>query len=260
MLKLEKKPRNQEITVTLRDRDRRFNRTFLTAFAIAASLHLFAGILFQIRPFLLGSSEKILPPVSVNADLTGLSEEKDKIALAQLDKTERLPRTIQEPRYSSPALPALPPASIQRRIEYVMKNDLQTSPFAKMENEISSPDFTAMERHRLFTPLSILISGNLADKIIENDGLNATLASMTKALPGQGNAIRHSRSLYAVQMENQSGQIFWYEPQEKPDNPAHKQIAESILQHLRFQQESHPFVTTGEIEIVFAVPEPEHES
>lgn len=248
MLKLEKISRSREIMVSLRDRDPRFNRTFIIAFAIAFSLHLLAGVLFTIRPFLLDSSELILPPIAASADL---SVNRESMALAKVDKTERLHRTIPEPRYSVPKVPELTEVTVNRQKEYVMKKELTAAPFAMIEKEVFSPDFTAWESSKQHAPVQILVSGPLADKTIEVNGADSV------ELPLLNSDMRSNliRALYAVEVENQSGQIFWYESQQKLENLEYRRLAEKILLNLRFHQDTKAFVTPGEIEIVFTFPE-----
>ncbi len=61
MLKLEKTSR-RDICVSIRDRQNRFDRTFLQAFAIAIGLHLGAIILFQIHSFI-SMGDTVLPAI-----------------------------------------------------------------------------------------------------------------------------------------------------------------------------------------------------
>lgn len=250
MLKLEKTSRTHDIMVSLRDRDSRFNRTFLTAFAIAAGLHLAAGVLFSIRPFLLGSSELILPPVAASADLTAMQEEKDNIAVAQLDKGDRLPRTILEPPYSKPIIPEIPPSAVSRKREYVMKTEPAALSFALLEEEFFTPDFLANAPTKEYIPLTISISGQLASRGLETMH-DDSLAPLTKPVPCHGANPRQFRAQYAVEVENRSGRVFWYEPQNEIEDPACKQLAENVLQKLRFHPSDQSFVTPGEVEIVF---------
>lgn len=257
MLKLEKNSRNHDVSVSFRSRDSRFNRTFLTAFGIALALHVIAGTLFQIRPFLLGSSEVILPPVAASADLTDPAEENENIAIASVDKNDHLPRLITEPRYSKPAAPDIAAASINRHMEYVMKKETSANanPFAAIEQDLHSPDLDYIEGILQFTPVTVRVSGQLADKSIEGKSIDDELVDMTKPVPCHATSVNHVSTLYDVRVEDRTGRIFWFEPKQPVEDPAHKQAAENILQRLRFQTDNRTFVTSGEIEIVFTIPD-----
>ena len=112
MLKLEKVSKTLDINITLRKRERFFNRTFLQALGIALGLHIMAIVLFPIAMSTFRGSLAVLPPVSVAAELPSESSvttvrEEEEISPRYL----RPPRSIALARPSWPA-PELPPLEL----------------------------------------------------------------------------------------------------------------------------------------------------
>lgn len=106
MLKLEKASKNREIFIRLRSKKTFLDSTFQRALLIALGLHLFAALLFQISPFKL-SNESLLPPIVVEADLSGVNEENDGGISAHIDPEERHHSSLLIPLSILPEAPPL---------------------------------------------------------------------------------------------------------------------------------------------------------
>ena len=207
MLRLEKKDRDNNIHISLRTKEPVINRPLLLAFFLAIGVHLLAILLFHIKPFGLGTSEFVHSPVSVTIDLnTGAIE--DTAALAQIDQGQISSRYILEPPVSKPHLPEMEQAHLIRQMEYIKVNDPLINPFASTEKDmLQAPSFAIDPPFKEFIPLSIHISGTLAFKQTM-DFTNSLPPSLLKPVPCIAKNLVQQRAIYAVQVEDKTGQIF----------------------------------------------------
>lgn len=238
MLKLEKSAKADEITIVLRQRDRFFNAALVKAFSIALGLHLLAALLFEVQVFKIIGSQTIFPPMMVDADLANGLEGNIFI---DINETDLQPLTVKEP-HGSPFVFVDPPAKKDSYALNLMENTgtSSTTLFASIEKPDFVPDDVKWGCCRSGSQKIYLhVAGPLAGRPMEwnlTTGANYRVPYL---------------AVYAVQVDDQSGTIFWYEPKHKVVNAALDRIAENILREIRFNTVNGSFVTPGEIEIHF---------
>jgi hypothetical protein len=119
------------------------------------------------------------------------------------------------------------------------KNDY----FKSSNQEIYPIDFMVSKKdHGSQKPISIKISGPLAEKEVLNEGRNDIEIPLLST---------DCRIIYTVQIDDKSGSIFWYEIKEMEGNMDIEAVAQKILKTIRFRVNEDSFVTTGEVEIYF---------
>lgn len=237
MLKLEKIGR-RDISVSLRDKQNRFDRTFLKAFAIAIALHLGALILFHIHPFI-AIGDKILPPSLVESDIAFGNND----ILAEIEREGIPQRHLLEPKMSILDIPAMPEPYLQRNLEYIKENSLLDNPFLEIEEdwEYLASDGKSIPIPK---PIQVHVSGELAKIPLINDG--STHQDLSSFSTSTGT--HQSLIVYTVQVESTTGRIFWYMPKNGKTIPMNG-LVEKILSDIRFQTDPKTFIHTGEIEI-----------
>jgi len=243
MLKLEKAIRNGDISIELRQKEPFFTVNLRNALLVALAFHLSAILIFHITPMLL-SSNKILPPAIVEINF----DDPEGAALAALDPEMGPKRHLLAPKMSSPELPRIPQLTVMEQMEYFQETSLMDSLFTAIEIKKEEERFFQSSLISMVQPskaIEIHITGALAEKM-------ETLPEIPLAL--RDTAMKNSgRLLFAVQVDNRNGQVFW--KQKKAENRdarlEHQQLAEKILQELKFTLNPDYFVTAGEIEMTF---------
>ncbi|MBA3958185.1 MAG: hypothetical protein H0X51_07320 [Parachlamydiaceae bacterium] len=235
MLKLVRS-RNREISIRLKNKAVFFNKPFLIALSAALSLHLLALLLFHIHPFFI-SSDRILPPIMVEADLSELLMDGDQGTLAQVKKDEVPGRHALTPPKSHPEIPLMPMLLSDRH--HVIQQPLkQSNPFLSLEENW---DFLSQKPIPKKTPLNIAVSGLLAER-----PLTETVIQPPPSLE------RDYRLVYHVEVENKTGCICWYAPVLAAENSVYRKWTEEALKRIRFAPSEEGFMTAGEIEFSFA--------
>ena len=59
------------------------------------------------------------------------------------------------------------------------------------------------------------------------------------------------RAVYAVQLDDKTGKLFWYEPRDNGEPKEIYKASGQILNSILFETTEDSFITTGEIEIHF---------
>lgn len=239
MLKLEKGSRDSQICVTVRDKDRIFTNTFLKALSIALGIHFGLLAIFQIAPFKLRLSEKIFPPVLVEADSSNTLEGS---VLANIE-APRLKNLYLELPPPLPTLQSFPTFIAASHVEFRKEESPIANPFSDIEKEMVTPDFKRKESREL-PSISLVISGNLGNKKLEKDPLK------NRVLPAIAQ-VEQTRAIFSVLVENRTGSIFWYEPKQLTGVNSLDRFAESIVKDLSFIPETKTPVVAGEVELHF---------
>ena len=236
MLKLEKASKNHDIYIRMRYRERFYNSSLKKALYIALSLHLFAGLLFHISPFKL-FSERILPPIVVEADLSESIEESENGTLAHLEGEETPLRALLTPKSSSPKLPALPKLILLSKLEIFNQEILAINPFIEIEKDYRQNSFKTTFKYQ--PSIQVAVSGPLAQK--DPPYLNYPMSI----------DIPFSEKLsFDVQVQNKTGKIFWISAKKNHSQSLNK-LAEQVLKEIEFPKEFNEFITSGEIDIMF---------
>jgi hypothetical protein len=105
MLRFERKSRNRDVSISLRNQDKLLNRLSMTAFGIALGFHLFGVLLFQVSSFKISGITSVLPPVVVRSDTVTSS---DSVVFANIEGTHEVIPQIKTPPFSVPELPSMP--------------------------------------------------------------------------------------------------------------------------------------------------------
>lgn len=234
MLRLEK-TRGKEICISLRPRERAFSHTLLYAFAIALSLHVLAALIFHVGSFFMQDAG-IASPISVEADLA------DAGTFAMFKKEMHQQHYHLAPNTSEPVHHAIEVSDSKTDSIIALRDTPSSNPFLPIEGEWNP--FAATGHKRKSSALRIHVFGALAEVPLLSDG-TATLTTELAALK------RSSRATYAVQIEHQEGRVFWHMPTQKQEDPILNQLAQRILQNMRFKSIPSCFVTLGEIEFSF---------
>jgi hypothetical protein len=250
MLKLEKNS-NQEITFKIRDKEKIFNRTFMNAFFLAMGLHLFAIIIFQVKPFGLANSDLILPTISVETDKV---LNKNQIATAETRIAEIFSRGILEPALSQISLPDIPKNTFISHIEFIHKNNSLLHPFIELEQEYHKPWLGKIEFPIISQPLLIKASGRLANRKFSSP-LVEEWNDLYKEELFPKNSLKKYRVIFLVEIEDKTGEVFWFTAKETSENNLVNKIAEKFIHEIIFEKKDSSFISSGEIEFFFHLPE-----
>lgn len=247
MLKLEKIAKTLEISITLRQRERIWSKAFVQALIIAIGLHIFAGLLFNVRLAKIMGSQTVFAPILVESDLSTLP---DNSVIAQLDTDEVLPRHIKEPKGSKPALPSIPvKPGFGKDMHLNRTCDSDCDTFQALEAKMYNLEFSLSlpSTGSSTKPVIIQTSGRLDHENLVTEGWENMDLSPLSTL-----ANRSYRKTYNVRIENKTGCAFWFEPDCPGANDSSlDSLAENILKNMRFETKENAFVTAGTIEIIF---------
>lgn len=257
MLRLEKVSRNREIHISLRAKEHRFNRSFIIALCLAISLHLSAAFIFHIGPFKIFDGGLILPPAMVTAEIENdFDRDVENQAVAQIDNEGIPQRYLLMPKLSTLTLPKIAEPSVFKEIEFIKEKDPTFNPFLKIERDLQQIYFVKDEPPKEYIPIQIFVSGSLDQNNFLRDDLEMKeFFSLFFPKKNSSSYLKYYRVLYAVQVESKTGQVFWFEAKEKSDVEEMNHIAEKMIKNMRFKKEEKSFVSLGEIEIHFTVPE-----
>lgn len=237
MLKLEKFSPN-EIHIRIRDKDQIFNPPLLKALGLALGIHLLALLLFHVSPFKIGFFENARPPAQVEADLTHDLQNLDHAILADPENEGRLARAIFERQELIPGLPAL---EIPRlgKVEFGSEKVGSGNPFYQIEKTVFQPELGPRWVSGLAPPVAVFLSKNLI------------LEEMPEILRPEIGGPLEERVIYQVQVNSQTGKVFWFEIVEKTTRPELNLYAQKLLLDLHFHAEPQTFITSGEVEVHF---------
>jgi hypothetical protein len=219
MLKLEKTSQHSGLTVRLREQQGFFEPRLLKALAIALVLHCGALFFFHVIPFAI-STTFIFPPVEVHSDhpLEGVTT----FATSYLeDNEELLPPPvsimtgldwflIQQPSILEPS-PTLDPLALQSLEE-------------KLWPKWQDPLFLKLEE----PSIRLVISGELAHlPLIATDPLLNQMQPLSSTSSP-------AYVTYQVQLDEKTGELFWYDRLESSGLATIDHLTEKILLNLRF--------------------------
>jgi hypothetical protein len=219
MLKLEKRSQLSGLAIRLRERERFFEARFLQALAIALMLHCGALLLFHVTPFTF-SSTFVFSPVQVQSDhpLPSLSV----FATPDIDENEEL---------HPPPPPRIPTLDwITLPYESTLSPSLTIDPhaFQFMEERLWPTWHSPLSLKLEEPPIQLIISGDLAElPLVASDPLLDDRQSISfHSSP--------SYVTYQVQLDEKTGEIFWYERMESSRVATLDHLTENILLNLRF--------------------------
>ncbi|MFI5343980.1 MAG: hypothetical protein ACHQUC_07150 [Chlamydiales bacterium] len=253
MLKLEKSGRSSQITVRLREQDPFLNSFLAKAFLIALFIHVALFLIFHIQPFFL-ESHFLYPPVQVQSE--GLNS--SSLALLDDESVDDL-HAIPPPPLA--ALFDLLPLTMDPHLTTPWNDaELWKQPFAALENRLMAYQAPELSIPLTYSPIRVFISGDLAERPLLNletaIGLSQRLKyepRMDEKQPFRAGLPEPLFASYRVQLDEESGMIFWYESQRSTGNPKMDAVAEELLYNFKFQTGSSRFgsqPTHGTIDFV----------
>lgn len=227
MLCLER-AKSQDLVIQIRSRDPVFSHPFRLALAIALLLHVGAFFLFYIHPFNLGSSF-IFPPVIVRSDDSLLSPNVQILSL----KEER--------SWQEDILPSL--ATLQEGPVFPLRMEIAS--FLPTNWQIASSEVQHLPSPLLsaLKPIQIYMSGEIVPYALSTNDIlqHDTVPSAWLKPPLSTYEVR-----YLVQVDEQSGEIFWYDRRQSSGYAAIDQLTENLLLQLKFLP-SHFYPLVGEV-------------
>jgi hypothetical protein len=229
MLKLEKRSNFAEVTIRMRECEGFFEPRLLKALAIALILHSGALLIFHVAPFDF-SSTFTFPPVQVGS------------VQPSLGVTAFVSPYIEEEDVLSPPITLIPPLDwISFSQESTLAPSLPVDPHALQSlEERVWPKWQEPLSLELEVPrVQLFISGDLAEILLrESDPL---LKEMMPSFP-QSTPVYVT---YQVQLDEKTGELFWYERTESSAVAAVDRLTEKILMNLRFAPVETKEIVTG---------------
>lgn len=233
MLKLEKKP-YAKVSITIGERNSFWTPLLFKAFCLAMGVHLMAFLLFNIHAFKLSSTFTHAPihvqtprnysKPTVEVDET-VEEYNQALEFPLLAFLEKVPVDLE------------PPSSA-----FFSSTELRNHPF---EENFSLHPAPPISFPLEITPYQIFITGELSNrKLIQAD------PQLNQKIKKQGPFPEPVYLSYKVQIDEDSGQIFWYESVSPVSHLSAKALAENLLLSLVFEK-GRPFThVSGQIDFV----------
>lgn len=244
MLRLEKIAKTLEISITLRERETVFSKTFLKALFIAIALHLMAGLMFHVRFIKISPSQTLFPPSFVEADL---SLALDSGVTALVEEEEIQPKHFVEPKGSKPKIPRIPMNTVEQILELPSPKVSNHNLFAGLESDIHYVTFPLLSKISKSAPhVKIYISGGLDPESLIQEGWEGLDLNPISTLSSS-----YYRTLASVRLDCKEGTLYWFEFKTERTNKDLDNLSEEILKNINFKPQDHIAAAMGEIEIVF---------
>lgn len=239
MLKLERSSQSSSLTVRLREREMFFEPRVLKALSIAVFLHCAALLLFQVAPFSFTSSH-IFSPVKVQSNHQEQSISLVASTFSQEGEDELAPPSIS-------LIPPLEASSLLQESTLSPTLALKPNAFEKLEEQIwpiwDLPLTFDLEEPRI----RLAVSGDLAEHslIATHPLLNQMQSIHVSASPAYVS--------YQVQMDEATGEIFWFERLQSSGIKEVDQLTETILSQLRFASKNSFEWVTGNVNFTLLI-------
>jgi hypothetical protein len=244
VLKLERSSKGSDLTIIWRDQEHFFNSLFWQALGIALMLHLGAFLIFHIQAFKIESSF-VFPPIKVGADYGSFST-ANTLLLADQNQEEltNLP----------------PPPLFDSSFPKLVFNHLQSQQLPLPSLELINHAFDSIEHRALnlihpsapfpifYYPIQMHLTGELADHPFTQEDSLILMTPLQKKGP-----LKHFHIRYQVQIDDLSGQVFWYDKKQTSGISRLDELAEKILLSLKFDPNFDSHFLVGEIYFVMTI-------
>jgi len=256
MLKLEKVRHNHTIAIRLHERERFFDKSFLRALSIATILHLSAFLSCKISSAQFNETYIVIPPAVVDIDIDPSPSDTRIPSMTQIEVEKGiLPRYVLEPEPPLPKQLSSSTTSCVKDINWQEKEPLSQNLFSQLEIVPYQPESIALSINKQYVPITLSLSGSLAEYNIIDDGIGKLKTPRSSQKP-----LTKVFVTYQVQMDHQTGRIFWHDKAEKTTTQQSDQLAETVLKKLRFasyknERNALPWLTRGIVEITFEIEE-----
>jgi hypothetical protein len=217
-------------SLIVRDQASYISRRFWVAFAYALLMHLAGLLCFQVVPFQIKESGRILPPFQAEAALP-------MTVLADIEQSRPVPSGLPPFVPASPAMAAQPEIAPQHLHLPIAGLD-RSLPFLSIERGVYET-MPSLRETPSAPSLKIQISGALAGVRMANSGRNLALPAVSSA----------QRTVYNVQVESSSGRVFWYEPVQLSADREFNHFSEKVLRQLHFQASPAQYFISGQVEL-----------
>lgn len=235
MLKLEK-ARSREINIVIRQREITFNKTFLTALAIALSFHFLAFLIFRIHTLFV--IDEVLTSTFVESDVSNVSDE----IFASIEENEAPKKFFFVPLETN-YFPSMPlPAIIKHKDQLTDVTAFQ-NPFTSIEDDLDSVLFKNEHPKK---PIQIYVSGHLSEITLLDDGTKDLETLLQRKKWNEDSYM----VTFEVEADTQSGKIFWLSPKHVSNIPHLNRLAETIIHNMQFQP-SDSILTRGFVDVIF---------
>lgn len=246
MLKFKKSLKTNDVTICLRERENFFNQTFCTAFSIALAIHLGAFILFHIEPFKMTSSF-LFSPVTVNVNIP----KEEEISLEQLPTLKDASSNSFIPPSPIPSLPSVP-HSLSEQASFTAIRSIEIPSFSSIES-LEKRSYTPSISNLPYSPIRFSISGQLAQqKIAKESSAFINHVLNTRWIKGI-EPLSYFYMKYLVQIDPQSGVLFWLDKIHSSGSLEIDQLAEQLLLKLRFEPSLTWDNLKGEIDLIITL-------
>lgn len=252
MLKLERIARSQELNVSLRDKPSFLSHSFLLALSYALFSHLLALLLFQISPFKISYEASIIPPVLVASDF--MSGDYMQGVTAHYYDQSIVPDYLILPSRPVVQLPLAVRESSPLKKDSTMYHDLTRNPFLRLEDEIALGRVSDLFGDSVDpSPLVVRSSGDIAErKMWRKKDDQSAIEAFALRQPELRSRIPYY-FFFAVEVDQRTGEIFWWERQSEAGVPKLDALAIEVLKNLRFETYEDHLIESGHIEIVIAL-------
>lgn len=213
----------------------------VTAVLFAVALHMLALLTIRFeeppamprppKPTLVIMAESLSTQETVRTETTLPKVEHDSIGLG-FDSGAK------------PTLPSAPPAVNHRRLSYFKQEAdplRYTLPIEADEYEPDPVDFGFLHSDR---PVTIEVSGPLAELALLSDGLAPIYSHLRRSQPMEEVLLS-----YSVKVHEESGRVIWFAAKEEGSRNDLSQLAETILEFLRFDESTTGFIQEGTVDI-----------
>lgn len=235
MLKLEKLSKSQDVQITIWQREKFFNKRLCQSLALALALHASFILFFQVTPFVILGSQTLIAPALVESSMD-ISEET--VVVAGPVQEELFRSSLKEPKSSNSELPEV---AVSKVFVHVPEDSVYKAPPSRfLKSSPNDLEFLFNTPSKKVNSFTISVRGKLADREMK-----------TVSFPTLTNNFKNYRTHFAVQVDDQTGEIFWVEPKHKEEVKEVEIVALELLKQLRFEKLENSFVTAGEVEIEF---------
>lgn len=239
MLKIEKVSRHYDVILQLTQR-KIFSYPFLKALCLASLLHFLALLIFHIGPFKIEISGH-LPPAFVDTEIA----EQEMNVVAQIQGEKKALKFQRAPKGFSLSLPSISTSIPRHHLESIQEPDFLNHPFLKLENDLLTENFFAVQKKRMNPLFEITLGGSLAKNKQENIETLINDESILSLLKPLGSL----HVVYTAKIENKTGRIFFLEPKDTSLTDTYQKVISQILTRITFYPIEKGFVTSGEITI-----------
>lgn len=246
MLKFEKIAKTRDLSVLLRVKPTLFTTPFLFALSYAIFIHAAALFIFQISPFKIGYQQSLFPPVSVATEIP--VHDGVYATNTHFEEEEPIAPYLIAPLPVKPQLPSAQTVPIVRNMEYIKQKSPLSNPFLSLEKRLEiGLDSPVLANSSVYVPLTVQLSGSLADIPFEFGPLDKAFEVVPEP------PYRTYKFLFSAQLDQESGEFFWWDLQEGEQNSKAENYALDVLKGLQFAPNPHAGPLSGGVSMVITL-------